>query len=97
MAGQYEVRITPEAASDLKPLSAYYQRHILDGIVRHLTFHPRQVSKSRIKLMEQPFWSQYRLRIGDYRVYYDVDDGRREVVVLHVLGKGSGQTPTEKP
>ena len=97
MADRHEIRIAPEAVSDMEPLPAYWQRRILDGIVQHLTFQPRRVSKSRIKRMEQPFWSQYRLRIGEYRVYYDVDDDRHEVVVLHLLRKGTGQTPMESP
>ena len=47
--------------------------------------------------MTQPFWSQYRLRVNDFRVYYDVDEAQRVVQILRVLLKGRGQTPTEKP
>ena len=97
MADRYEIRITTEAVSDMEPLPAYHQRRVLDEIVQHLSFEPKQVSKSRIKLMEQPFWSQYRLRVEDFRVYYDVDDHRHQVVVLHVLYKGTAQTSPEKP
>jgi mRNA-degrading endonuclease RelE of RelBE toxin-antitoxin system len=47
--------------------------------------------------MAQPFWSQYRLRVGDFRVYYDVDEGARTVDVLRILEKGTRTTPTEEP
>ena len=43
--------------------------------------------------MGQPFWSQYRLRIDDFRVYYDIDEENRVVNVLRVLRKGTEPTP----
>ena len=52
--------------------------------------------RSRIKAMRQPFWSQYRLRIDDFRVYYDVSETPRAVSVLRVLEKTTQGTP-EKP
>jgi mRNA-degrading endonuclease RelE of RelBE toxin-antitoxin system len=45
--------------------------------------------------MAQPFWSQYRLRVDEFRVYYDVDDDHRVVNVLRVLMKTTDQTPGE--
>ena len=73
------------------------QRKVLEGIEIHLTHQPKFVSKSRIKAMAQPFWSQYRLRIDEFRVYYDVDDDHRTVNVLRVLMKTTDQTPRETP
>jgi hypothetical protein len=56
------------------------------------------VSKSRIKAMLQPFWSQYRLRVDDFRVYYDVTetDQVQCVFILRILAKTTEATP-EKP
>jgi mRNA-degrading endonuclease RelE of RelBE toxin-antitoxin system len=65
------------------------------------TFLGRGISpsrrKSRIKLMNQPFWSQYRLRVGDFRIYYDVDDDNHVVNVLRILMKTTDQTPEAPP
>jgi len=36
----------------------------------------------------RPFTAQYRLRIGDYRVLYDVDDERRIVWILALRKRG---------
>ena len=47
--------------------------------------------------MLQPFWSQYRLRVGDFRIYYDVNDDERIVNVLRVLMKTTDQTPEKSP
>lgn len=97
MGNQYGIRYTREAADDLRPLRTFDQRRIIDGIFQHLAFEPKRVSRSRIKEMERPFWSQYRLRVDDFRVYYDVDDDQHVVVVLRVLLKGTAATPPESP
>jgi mRNA-degrading endonuclease RelE of RelBE toxin-antitoxin system len=97
MADKYDIQYTHEAAEDIRPLRAFDQRRVLDGVSQSLSFEPSRVSRSRIKRMTQPFWSQYRLRIDDFRAYYDVDEPRRVVQVLRVLFKGSGQTPKEMP
>jgi len=47
--------------------------------------------------MRPPFWSHYRLRVGDFRVYYDVDDIARQVNVLGVLAKATESTPEDSP
>ena len=70
----YDVRYADEAVKDLRAMRAFDQRAVLEGIEIHLLLQPKYVSKSRIKLMNQPSWSQYRLRVGDFRIYYDVDD-----------------------
>ncbi len=97
MAESHEIRYADEAVADLRPLRAFDQRKVLDGIQQHLTFQPKFISRSRIKLMDQPFWSQYRLRLDEIRVYYDVDDEARIINILRVLIKTTGTTPGESP
>ena len=93
MGMQYNVQYAEAAAEDIRGLRAFDRRKVLDGIEEHLTHQPQQPSKSRIKAMTQPFWSQYRLRIDAFRVYYDVDEENHTVSVLRVLEKGTEQTP----
>jgi mRNA interferase RelE/StbE len=93
----YEIRYASEAVADLRAMRTFDQRIVLNGIELHLLHQPKIVSKSRIKLMLQPFWSQYRLRVGDFRIYYDVNDDERVVNVLRVLMKTTDQTPEESP
>jgi mRNA-degrading endonuclease RelE of RelBE toxin-antitoxin system len=97
MSEPYEIRYADEAAADIRALRAFDKRKILDGIETHLTYQPKVVSRSRIKAMVQPFWSQFRLRIEDFRVYYDVADEDRRVYVLRVLAKTRQSTPEEPP
>ncbi len=70
---------------------------MLEGIEVHLARQPIFVSKSRIKAMRQPFWSQFRLRIDEFCVYYDVNDEDYIVNVLRVLSKTTGQTREKTP
>ena len=97
MGDSYEIRYAEAAADDIRALRAFDQRKVLDAIEQHLAWQPEQVSKSRIRAMAQPFWSQYRLRVDDFRVYYDVDAPQHAVNVLRVLRKDRGPTPQSPP
>src|SRR5437667_11824189 len=89
------IEYTQQATEDLDALRHFDQKKIIDGIDRHLQYDPTKTSRSRIKLMNQPFWSQYRLRVDDYRVYYDVDEPNQLVTILRVVEKGQAMTPAE--
>ncbi len=97
MAGAYEIRVTTEALEDLAALRAFDRSKARSAILQHLSHQPTRTSRSRIKRMTPPYWSQFRLRVGDLRVYYDVDEDASMVFVLRVLTKGSGATPQESP
>ena len=48
----------------------------------HLRHEPTKVSKSRIKRLRQLQQPQYRLRVDDMRVFYDVIEQRVEVLAI---------------
>ena len=84
---QFEIEVTAEAEADLDDLRAFDRRQILEAIEVQLSRAPTQVSRSRIKrlrLLESP---AYRLRVGEFRVYYDVDTQEAVVTILRVLSK----------
>lgn len=91
----YHVVYSPNAQRDLSSIRRFDRNAILDAIQKHLCSEPLKESRSTIKKMDQPFWSQYRLRVGDFRVYYDVDEDQEVVTVLRVLMKGTEETPKE--
>ena len=97
MADAYSIDYAPQAVSDIRALQAFERATVVAAVERHLTYEPTAVSRSSIKRMVQPFWSQFRLRSGDVRVYYDVDEPSRRVHVLRVLTKGTAATPQESP
>ncbi len=47
--------------------------------------NPTTTSKARIKRLREPAPTQYRLRVGEFRVLYDVED--ETVLVIQVLSK----------
>jgi mRNA-degrading endonuclease RelE of RelBE toxin-antitoxin system len=63
------------------------RRQILDAIERHLRYTPTQIGRSRIKRLRSMNSPTYRLRIGDYRVFYDVDEMLGIVTILRILSK----------
>ncbi|MEX0691424.1 MAG: type II toxin-antitoxin system RelE/ParE family toxin [Gemmatimonadales bacterium] len=64
------------------PLAANRRAEVRDALERHLRHAPTKVSKSRIKRLRGLIRPQYRLRIDDLRVCYDVTEGQVEVLAI---------------
>ena len=75
----------PEALRQIKRLRRVDAVRILAAIDRHLRREPEQPTRGRIKRLRGRQDATYRLRVGDYRVFYDVGDG--VVMVIAVLHK----------
>ena len=82
---RYEVVLAPEAAGSYRSLPAYQRAEVRDALERHLRYEPTRVSKSRIKRLRGLSQPQYRLRVGEVRVFYDVT--REAVEVLAIVTK----------
>jgi mRNA-degrading endonuclease RelE of RelBE toxin-antitoxin system len=85
----FEVILAPGAATALKNLSAPHRTGVKEALEVHLTHEPTKVSKSRIKRLRGLSQPQYRLRVGDIRVFYDVTEA--EVQVLAIVTKAEAQ------
>ncbi len=86
---KYEILLSPEAAQDLKLLDAHERAKIGDLIEVHLRHEPTKTSKSRIKRLRGLRRPQYRLRIDDFRVFYDVEDNRVEILAIILKSKAA--------
>ena len=73
---------TQEAREDYRDLPARIRAEVGGAINRHLLHEPTQVSRSRIKRLRGIRRPQYRLRVGDVRVFYDVREGEVEVLAI---------------
>jgi mRNA interferase RelE/StbE len=98
----FEIILAPTAATALKNLSVPIQTGITKALEVHLTHEPTKVSKSRIKRLRGLTQPQYRLRVGDIRVFYDVTES--QVQVLAIVTKAEAQSwldqegrPTQAP
>jgi mRNA interferase RelE/StbE len=74
----YELIIARNAEKDLKRISQPNLKRIIDKIAR-LSVEPRP--SDCVKLTGSPF---YRIRQGDWRAIYEVDDERRMVTILKI-------------
>ena len=83
---RYEIVLAPEALEDLRRLRARTRAIVRDALETHLRHEPTKTSRSRIKRLRGRERPQYRLRIEDHRVFYDVVEGRVEV--LAIVAKG---------
>ena len=82
---RHEILLAPEAIEDLGALDAVQRSVVRKAIELHLRHEPTKVSKSRIKRLRGIARPQFRLRIDQIRVFYDVVGG--EVHVLAIVRK----------
>jgi mRNA interferase RelE/StbE len=78
----FEIILAPEAVEDLKRLKANVRAHIRTALETHLRHEPKKVSRSRIKRLRGLRKPQYRLRVGEVRIFYDVTETTVEVLAI---------------
>jgi mRNA-degrading endonuclease RelE of RelBE toxin-antitoxin system len=80
-------RVERSFQSTFTKISADYQAAIAAAI-RSLANNPRPQGKRTKRLTGQivvsQFIAQYRLRVGPYRLLHDIDDQKRNVVLLNL-------------
>jgi len=78
-------RIEKEFEKALRRLSKHDRERVVTSI-RSLADNPRPTGKKHKKLeMESvvfSFVAQHRLRVGKYRILYDIDDKNKKVILL---------------
>ncbi|MGO9614278.1 MAG: type II toxin-antitoxin system RelE family toxin [Dissulfurispiraceae bacterium] len=79
---KYEIILAPEARHDLESLGAYDRARVKDSIEKHLRHTPTKVSKSRIKKLRGLRHPQYRLRVDDVRIFFDVEDAVVQILAI---------------
>jgi mRNA-degrading endonuclease RelE of RelBE toxin-antitoxin system len=81
----YVLRYSVESIERLKNLAAHDRAEILDQIKRILAVNPTLVSKAKVKLLKQPAPTEYRLRVREFRVFYNVEE--ENVLIATILSK----------
>ena len=96
----YRIRFAVGVVSDLKRLTAYRRSIILGTIRTQLSNEPTAPAKNR-KLLANliPPWDAvppiWELRVGEYRVFYDVSEEERTVFVRAIRRKAPGRRTEE--
>ncbi|GAA4916954.1 type II toxin-antitoxin system RelE/ParE family toxin [Nesterenkonia rhizosphaerae] len=73
----YSISYVPSAAKTLRKLDRQVARRLLQAI-GELSENPRPQGCTQLKGGE----GEYRIRVGDYRVIYEVHDGELVILVL---------------
>ena len=82
----FEISYTPTAASHVRGYRKYEQQIILDAVDEQLQYQPTTETRSRKRLGESELFT-WELRVGKYRVFYDViPEGVFGVVKIKAVG-----------
>jgi mRNA-degrading endonuclease RelE of RelBE toxin-antitoxin system len=79
---KYGIVFAPEAVRDVRNLKAHLRSAVRDAIKASLGYTPTKVSKSRIKRLRGLSRPQFRLRVGEVRVFYDVRESTVEILAV---------------
>ena len=96
----YAIRFAVDVIKDLRKLSAYRRNRILEVLETQLSHEPSSPTRNRKLLVnlippwdaEPPIWE---LRVGEYRVFYDVSEAEKTVYVRAVRRKPPGKKTEE--
>jgi mRNA interferase RelE/StbE len=86
---RFEIILAPNAIRQLRLLPAEVRSGLRAAMELHLRHEPAKVSKSRIKRLRGLDQPQYRLRVDETRVFYDVSE--TSVEILAVVSKAEAQ------
>ncbi|MEG3882096.1 type II toxin-antitoxin system RelE/ParE family toxin [Microcoleus sp. herbarium7] len=78
----YEIEFTTESLADIKILKPIDRSKVIDAIETHPIHNPTQQSKSRIKRLREMDKPQYRLRVDEIRIFYDVRENVLEIIAI---------------
>jgi mRNA interferase RelE/StbE len=79
---RHEITLAEPAVADLRGLKAAVRVMVRKAIEDHLRHEPTKLSKSRIKRLRGLSHPQFRLRVGEIRVFYDVTGETVEVLAI---------------
>ena len=86
----FDIVLAPEAVEDLKNMKAHVRASVRTALETRLRHEPEKTSRSRIKRLRGLRRPQYRLRVGDIRVFYDLS--ATTVQVLAIVAKSEAES-----
>jgi mRNA-degrading endonuclease RelE of RelBE toxin-antitoxin system len=84
----FRIELTPEAVEDLRLLRKFDQTQIIAAIERQLAEQAHQETRNRKRLRPNQL-AEWELRVGDFRVFYDIDQDNA-VVKIEAIGYKQG-------
>ena len=78
----FSIVLAPEAVEDFKKLKANIRADVRAALETYLRHGPEKVGRSRIKRLRGIRRPQYRRRVGEVRVFYDVSGATVEILAI---------------
>ena len=96
----FEITYAESVAEDLRPIRAFDRQIILDRIEQQLKHEPTTETRAKKTIIglrppwhfEEPIWQ---LRVGQFRVFYDVDQ-EQKLVTVRAIRRKPPHTTTEQ-
>lgn len=79
---RFEIVLAPEAIEDLRKLKASLRTTVREALETHLRHEPMKTSRSRVKRLRGLSRPQYRLRVDEVRVFYDISGSTVEILAI---------------
>jgi mRNA-degrading endonuclease RelE of RelBE toxin-antitoxin system len=81
----YRIVYAPATEEHLRALTARQRTTVFDGVDEQLVHQPAVETRNRKPMRPNPL-APWELRIGDLRVYYDVEETPESVVTILAIG-----------
>lgn len=85
----YRIEYSPDAEEHLRALTARQSATVLDVVDEQLQYQPLVETRNRKPMRPNPL-APWELRIGNLRVYYDVEEEPEPVVYIRAVGIKEG-------
>jgi mRNA interferase RelE/StbE len=86
---RFEIILAPQAIAQHRSLPATVRSQVREALETHLRYEPTKISRSRIKRLRGLARPQFRLRVDEIRVFYDVAEDTVEI--LAIVSKAEAQ------
>ena len=81
----YRIEYSPETEAHLRTLSARDHSTVLDAVDQQLCHEPTRETRNRKPMRPNPL-APWELRIGNLRVYYEVEEAPERLVLIRAVG-----------
>jgi mRNA-degrading endonuclease RelE of RelBE toxin-antitoxin system len=81
----YRIEYSPDAERHLSTLTAAQEAMVLDQVDAQLAHQPTIETRNRKPMRPNPV-APWELRVGNLRVYYDVEEEPEPVVLIRAVG-----------
>ena len=93
----FQIEVNESAAAEIAALPAFVRKQVVEAIPLQLRHQPNVPARNRKPLRGLiPPWDHldptWEIRVGDYRVFYDVDEGAGVVYIRAVRRKPPHRT-----